>query len=440
MMLASPVQIQPGSNLFLLLAGGISAFLICYILMFGLIFLVRKANLVRRAEPGRKQDSIGRLGGVTIFLAFTIAALLFYLQQPDLYRNSGTNPNSELTMFWLFLLASLLIVAVHAYDDIRPLKPLPKLLAQTLAVLIVMGPYLNGRFNGVLLFGFSNPFQDTLHQAVEWYRQPVITLFIDKPEISWLAVPAVIITWFWFVGMMNTVNLIDGSDGLAGGVVAITGLFITIISWNLQQYTIAILAAIFTGAVVGFLLHNWNPARIFMGDSGSQFLGLGLAVLSVMGGAKVALALMVMGLPIMDVGIVVVNRLRRGQHPFSYDTTHLHHRLRATGLTARQICYVLYTLTIIFGILALNLFHFYKLFGIALVMLTMVGLIFWMDARQRKRGTPLQLDDAEKRKTAELSEQENSADSPTRLEQSSSVRPPGSQNLRLQTQVPQADV
>src|SRR5262249_53444882 len=132
-------------------------------------------------------------------------------------------------------------------------------------------------------------------------------------------------------------------------------------------------------------------ARILMGDSGSQFLGLGLAVLSVMGGAKVALALMVMGLPILDVAVVVINRIRRGQHPFHYDTTHLHHRLRATGLSPRQICYVLYGLTAIFGILALNLFHFYKLFGIALVIFTMGLLIIWIDYRQRQRGTPIDL-------------------------------------------------
>src|SRR5687767_10524049 len=115
MILASPVQIQPDSNLFLLLAGGGFAFLSCYVLMFGMLFLVRKANLVRPAEPGRKQDYVGRLGGVVIFLAFVLASLLFYLRHPDLYSTNRANPNSELTMFWLFLAASLVIVAVHAY-------------------------------------------------------------------------------------------------------------------------------------------------------------------------------------------------------------------------------------------------------------------------------------------------------------------------------------
>ncbi len=130
--------------------------------------------------------------------------------------------------------------------------------------------------------------------------------------------------------MMNTVNLIDGMDGLVTGVVAITGIFITIISFTLKQYSIAMLSAIFTGAVIGFLPHNWNPAKIFMGDTGLQFLGLALAVLSIMGGAKLAMAL--------------------------------------------------------------NLSRLYKLIGIGLVGGAMIALIAWIDYRQHQRGVHLKLD------------------------------------------------
>ena len=295
-------------------------------------------------------------------------------------------------MYWLFLVASALIVLVNAYDDIKPLKPLPKLLAQTLAVIIIMGPFIDGLFHGVLLFGFSNPFQATGASSVlPWYQQASVIIFIHRPEISLLAIPAMLITWFWMVGMMNTVNWIDGSDGLAGGIVAITGVFFAIISWRLGQDTIAILAAIFTGAVLGFLPHNWGPAKILMGDSGSNFLGLGLAVLSIIGGAKVALVLMVMGFPIVNIAVVIINRVRHGQRPWHYDSTHLHDRLRATGFNARQICYVFYGLTMIFGILALNLFRVYKLIGIVLVVVTMAALIVWIDYRQD--GTRMNLDD-----------------------------------------------
>jgi UDP-GlcNAc:undecaprenyl-phosphate GlcNAc-1-phosphate transferase len=226
---------------------------------------------------------------------------------------------------------------------------------------------------------------------VPWYREPITTLFIDNADITLMAIPAVLFTWFWIVWMMNTVNFIDGVDGLATGVTAITGLFITIICITLQQYSIAVLAAIFTGAVLGFLPHNWNPAKIFMGDTGSQFLGLCLAVLSVIGGAKVALALMVLGIPILDVVIVIISRIRRGRSVAQHDTTsHLHYRLLAAGLTARQICYIFYGLTLLFGILALEFERAYKLIGLGLVILTMGALIIWIDYRQRKRGVPAQ--------------------------------------------------
>jgi UDP-GlcNAc:undecaprenyl-phosphate/decaprenyl-phosphate GlcNAc-1-phosphate transferase len=184
---------------------------------------------------------------------------------------------------------------------------------------------------------------------------------------------------------------------LATGVVAIAALIITIISFVLGQYSIAILSAIFTGATLGFLPHNWNPAKIFMGDSGSMFLGLGLAVLSIMGGAKIALAIIVLGVPILDVAVVMINRIRRGQSPLHYDKTHLHYRLMATGLNARQICYVFYGLTFLFGLLALSVpihdqnAHFYKLVVIGVLVLTMAGLVYWIDLRQRRRGVQIKL-------------------------------------------------
>ena len=384
------------NDLVLLLAGAAGAFLLSYLFTFGVIAGSRKLGLFDRPEPGRTdKKKISRLGGVGIFLAFVVASLLFYVHKA--YQVAGPltpEQNPETTIYWLFLVGAVLIVLVHAYDDLKPLKPLVKLVAQTLAVIIVLGPFGN-RFNGVLLFGFSNPFSAGVYQpGLPWYREPVITLFIHTPDITLAAIPAVLFTWFWMVGMMNTVNLIDGVDGLATGVVAITALCITITSWILHQYTIAILAAIFTGAVLGFLPHNWNPAKIIMGDSGAHFLGLGLAVLSIIGGAKVGAALMVLGIPILDLAVVAINRIRRGQSPLHYDTTHLHHRLRATGLNARQICYVFYSLTAIFGILSLNLLRIYKLIGIGLVVVAMIALITWIDYRQRRRGAPIHLGDS----------------------------------------------
>src|SRR5579883_2938827 len=378
----------------LLFIGGIGAFLLTYGLTFGVKAFCQKMRWLDWPSERRVHTiPVPRLGGIAIYLAFAIISLLFYIP----------GSRSEIAIYWLLLVAGLLIVAAHAYDDIKGLGPWIKLLAQTLAVLLILGPW-NGQFHGILLFTVNNPFGS--HHAgptLPWYQQPTIKLLIDSQAISWAALPAILLTWFWTVGMMNTVNWIDGMDGLATGVVGITGLFIMIISLMLRQQSIAVLSAIFTGAVFGFLPHNWHPAKVFMGDCGAMFLGLALAVLSIMGGAKLALAFMVLGVPILDVALVIINRIRRGQSPLHYDKTHLHHRLMATGFSVRQICYLLYGLALIFGLLAVGISglqvgaaaHFSKLIGIVLVIVVMVTLIIWVDYRQRQRGIPIKLDGPE---------------------------------------------
>ncbi len=379
----------------ILFIGGASAFALAYLLTWMVGKVCRKLGWLDYPAPRRVHSvPVPRLGGVAMFLAFVITSLLFYT--PGI-----PNPKSqtdEVVIYWLLIAAATLMVVVHAYDDIKGLKPLTKLIAQTIAVVIILGPW-NGIFHGVLLYTVNNPFgSDAMRQGLPWYLQPTFFLFTQNQHISFLAIPAILLTWFWTAGMMNTINWIDGMDGLATGVVGITSLFITVISFMLRQESIAVLAAIFTGAVFGFLPHNWNPAKMFMGDSGSMFLGLGLAVLSIMGGAKLALALMVLGVPILDVAVVIINRIRRGQSPMHYDKTHLHHRLIATGLSVKQICYMLYSLALLFGLLALSISgvhsaHFYKLVGIALVGLTMASLIIWIGYPQR--GVPIELGDPE---------------------------------------------
>jgi UDP-GlcNAc:undecaprenyl-phosphate/decaprenyl-phosphate GlcNAc-1-phosphate transferase len=384
----------------LLLAGAL-AFALTYIFTFGVIACCRKVGWLDRPEARKIKTNVRpRLGGLGMFAAFVLVSLVLYL--PTLTREQGQTQvlfghiyPKEVVIYGLFLMASLLIVIIHAYDDIKGLKPLPKLLAQTLAALIMMGPGLHS-FHGVLFFGVHNPFASGVayDPALPWYQQPELTLFIREPLVSWLAIPAVIFTWFWFTGMMNAINFIDGLDGLAAGIVAIAGIFITIISWSLRQYSIALLAAIFTGAVAGFLPHNWNPARIIMGDSGAHFIGLALAMLAVMGGAKFALILMVLGIPILDIAWVAINRIRRGQNPMKFDIlhlhyrqTHLHYRLLFGGLGARQICIILYSVTFLSGLLALTLPSRYKIPGFVLVALTMGVLLWWSRQLQDKRET-----------------------------------------------------
>ncbi|HET9999751.1 MAG TPA: MraY family glycosyltransferase [Ktedonobacteraceae bacterium] len=370
------------NNIETLLVGGAVAFALALALTFAVKAFCYKVGWLDRPAARRvHKKAVPRLGGVAMYLAFVIVAILFYA--PGRYSNP-----TEISIFWLLIVASTFIVVVHIFDDVIGLKPRTKLIAQTIAAIIVMGPWIP-TFRGVLLYTFSNPFY---HLPLPFLHEPSIFLFMQHADFSLLAIPAVLLTWFWTVGMMNTINLIDGLDGLATGVVGITALFITITSFIQGQQSIAILAAIFTGAVFGFLPLNWNPAKIFMGDSGAMFLGLGLAVLSIMGGAKLALALMVLGLPILDLAVVAVNRKRRGQSAVHFDMTHLHYRLLSTGLSVKKICLLFYALTIMFGVLALRLARIYKFIGLGLVGLTMICLVIWIDYRLRQRGVPIKPD------------------------------------------------
>ncbi len=394
--------LPPSLSIAVLILGGSVALLLTYVLTFGVIALARKAGWVENPVTGKLHTvPTPRIGGLGIYAAFVVTSLVLYApflhlgMPPENEKIFGNLYPKELVIYLLFLVSSALIVAVHLYDDIRGLKPLPKLIAQTIAVLILLGPGFHN-FHGVLFFGVHNPFLSNAatdpHSALPWYQQPVLTLLIDKPIISLLAIPAVLFTWFWMVGMMNAVNFMDGQDGLAAGLVAIAGLFITIISWRLEQYTVALLAIIFTGAVAGFLPHNWSPSRIWMGDSGSQFLGIALATLAVIGGAKFALLLLILGIPILDIAWVMFNRIRRGQHPMKRDElplyarkTHLHYRLLFGGLSTRQVCLVLYSATILLGLAALFLPSVYKFLGIVLAVAIMAFLLWWSSYLQTRR-------------------------------------------------------
>ncbi|HEX8032506.1 MAG TPA: MraY family glycosyltransferase, partial [Ktedonobacterales bacterium] len=207
--------------------------------------------------------------------------------------------------------------------------PLPRLGVQTLAALIVMFPAGHGTL-------------------IEVLHNPLITTNHSRTFLAlWIAVP---FTWFWIVGMMNTINWVDGLDGLAGGVVTITAIVMAAISWLLGQHTAALLCAVLAGATLGFLPLNWHPARLFMGDSGAMFLGLALAVLANVGGAKLATMLLLLGLPILDTARVILHRVRKGRSPLHFDRSHLHHRLLSGGLTQRQIVLLFYAITVTFGV------------------------------------------------------------------------------------------
>ena len=188
--------------------------------------------------------------------------------------------------------------------------------------------------------------------------------FIANPfggrQLQFDGIVAVVVTVLWIAGMINSINFIDGLDGLSSGIGLIAAIVLGFISLTTQvgpsgQPFITVLCFILAGSLFGFLRWNFHPATIFSGTSGVMFLGYTLAVLSILGTAKVAVALLILGVPIIDAFWIIVRRLVEGRSPFSPDRGHLHHRLLDVGLTHRQTVVLIYGICIVLGILAMFL-------------------------------------------------------------------------------------
>jgi len=293
-----------------------------------------------------------RIGGVAMYGAFMFGLGLTLIP--------GVIPARLAPEPWrvgLLALGATIITAVMFVDDIRGLKPLPKLLWQFGVAGLVMlpdpntpclyaqddAPHLHCIPTGVLISFFQNPLGDQKHLQIKLIEE--------------LLPLAIVFTFFWIAGMMNAVNWMDGLDGLAGGVSGIACLVLFGVSLlavdaggnPTPQVTIAFLPLILGAAILGFLRFNFHPAQIFMGDSGSMFLGFALGVISIIGGAKIATALLVLAVPILDVAFVIIFRLIRGHPPMQADRGHLHHRLYDLGMSQPRIALLFYAVCLTIG-------------------------------------------------------------------------------------------
>jgi UDP-GlcNAc:undecaprenyl-phosphate GlcNAc-1-phosphate transferase len=173
-------------------------------------------------------------------------------------------------------------------------------------------------------------------------------------------------------------------DGLAGGVAAIAAVILVLVSLGLNQGTVALLPLALAGACLGFVPYNFNPARVFMGSTGSMFLGYALGVISIIGGAKIASTILVLGVPVLDALLVVASRSVAGRHPWrGGDNAHLVHRLVGVGLTQRQIALLVYALCAVFGWLATSLIRTEKLYAFGALVLVLAVLVFYVRLRGR---------------------------------------------------------
>ncbi|MCC7164612.1 MAG: undecaprenyl/decaprenyl-phosphate alpha-N-acetylglucosaminyl 1-phosphate transferase [Anaerolineae bacterium] len=296
------------------------AFLTSLILTPLTIRLARRMNWLDMPAPRRlHQVPTPRIGGIPLGVAI-VAALAVTIPFPRTDEN-------ELMRIMGLALGIVIVAIVGLIDDVRELKPLPLFAMQIGVAVIAIA-------SGVVIFEISSP--------------------IDGTPIILPAALAIAFTIFWVVGMMNTVNFLDGLDGLVGGVTVIAGMVLFLHNFKLGQASLALPALALIGATLAFLIFNFPPARIFLG-SGAYVLGFALAVLAIIGGTKAATVLMVLAIPILDVAWQILNRVRAGKSPFAADRGHLHMRLYDTGVSTRAIVLTYYALTALFGALALTL-------------------------------------------------------------------------------------
>ena len=289
------------------LYGAVAALVIVLVLTPAVGRSARYIRVIERPHEGdRDRPSIPRLGGLALFLGVLVPSLAFLPLGGELRG---------------VVLGAAVATTVGAIDDFRNLNWWQKLGGQLLAAAIPTG-------FGVYVHAFTFPIVG-VHQLPTWVGVSMTVLGI--------------------VAVMNMVNFLDGLDGLAAGVCAISGFTFAVIELSLGPIGAAVLAAIVCGACLGFLRHNFYPARIFMGDSGALLLGFTLAAISVQGLLKTAalatlvLPLLVLAVPVIDTSFVVAKRLRSGQPIYVADARHLHHRFMRLGFSERRAVVYLWT-------------------------------------------------------------------------------------------------
>ncbi|MFA6989385.1 MAG: MraY family glycosyltransferase [Candidatus Gastranaerophilaceae bacterium] len=299
------------------------------------------------------KNPIPRLGGVAIWLCTILTFLILVLAYHEYPKGNGLSG---------ILVGGSLIFLLGLVDDLYNLSPKFKLFAQLGAALIAF-------LLGVKIDFLNNPFGG----------------------IVYLGAFALPVTILWIVGISNAMNFIDGVDGLAGtvGIISSITLAVIAVSTLAPSPVSALVASILAGSLMGFLLFNFNPARIFMGDSGALFVGFTLAALSVVGVLKtiavtLLLPMFILAAPIMDISYSTIRRLLKGKSPFIADSEHIHHKLIGAGLSHNRTVLVFVLMTISAGIIATFLVHAIKLYLSIIFIICIFLLILSFISKHRR--------------------------------------------------------
>jgi UDP-GlcNAc:undecaprenyl-phosphate GlcNAc-1-phosphate transferase len=317
------------TNMLFLYGFGFVAALVLVVLLTP--FVIRLAHAVGAVDrPNERKVHtriMPRLGGLAIFLAFAGG----FLAVSPVFGLIDTGMKANTV--WGILIGGAIIVLTGALDDRFDLKPKYKLLGIVAASLVVVAFDMKVEF-------ITLPFVESGHSLS-----------------NWLSIP---ITIFWIVGVTNAINLIDGLDGLAAGVSAISVGTILALAVMMGNVTVILLCAVLLGSAIGFLFFNFHPAKIFMGDSGALFLGFAIATLSILGFKQATLVsfvvpLFIIAIPFYDTMFAIIRRKWNGKPWSAADKNHLHHCLMRLGLSHRQTVLAIYGLSLVFGLLAILL-------------------------------------------------------------------------------------
>lgn len=331
-----------------------------------MVFVMKKFGVIDRPKKEKRKihkKNIPLGGGIAIFISFFLlvfiaASLGSFGQEISLHKIYGIFFGGFVLMIGGFL------------DDKYQLRPIQQICFPVLASVMALS-------FGIGLQGITNPAGGIL--------------LLDQYKISfaglgnWFLI-ADSLVFFWLMGMMFTTKLLDGMDGLATGIVLIGVLMVFFLSQKAEwfQPEVSTLSLLFAGSCLGFLVWNFHPAKIFLGEGGSLFLGYMLAILAIISGSKIATTLLVMGIPMLDVARVIIRRWQKKKSVFVGDSEHLHFRLLQSGLGQRQTVLLFYSIAFIFGISTLFLQTKQKLIALCFLFVLMLLTGIWFIKKDEK--------------------------------------------------------
>jgi len=351
----------------------LGALLISLLISWCLTWLVRrvayKFQIVDQPAPRKiHSQPIPLLGGVAVYLGMVLSILLFWSRLSD----SVIVPKYLLGI----IIAGGILMIGGVLDDKFNLRPSQQIIFPAIATLVII-------ISGIGIRYVTNPMGGYLH-----FDQWKILLFWHQGVPYYFTVVADIFTFVWLMGMMYVTKLLDGLDGLASGI-GIIGSFIIFgvsLFWDVADSATSILALILAGALLGFWWWNWHPAKIFLGEGGSVLIGFMLGVLAIISGGKIATALLIMGIPILDVAWVIIRRVFFDKHSLAKaDRKHLHHRLLDIGFSHQRAVIFLYVITAIFGLSSIWQGTVGKVKTLAILLVFMAILAYYLVFRYKKQ-------------------------------------------------------